>query len=514
MGSSMNDLYLGIDVGTTGTKAAVYDCSGRQLGAGYVSYAVSSGERGRYLQDARDWRRATATATRAAISDLDPQRVVSLAVSAQGGTLVAVDEQGEPVVPARSWLDRRAEPEAQTLRALFGEREFYEHTGWPIAPNNTCAQILALAREEPAQFKRTALFLETASYLNLWLAGVPIIDTNIAGITQLLDVAKEQWSAQVLELAGIDALRLPRLARPGQLIGGLTADAGTELGLRSGTLVVAGGHDQYCAALGAGVVDDGDMLLSTGTAWVVLAISHDVSCGHQSGFSFGRHLVPNLWGHFAEVPNGGISMEWILRLWSDEAAGRPFDIAELEQLVSGAGPGSDGVLFLPHFDGTEPRDMSSSSHGTFIGLELSNDRRHLTRAVMEGVALGAASLIRAYREIDPSRGPITVTGGATHSATWIQIVADVLGEEIDVSDTAHAACRGAAALAAAGAGAFGTVSAAADRMSASTTRVSPDETATRAYHRLARRYELAEHALADMYRELRRLDSAEDGVAQ
>jgi sugar (pentulose or hexulose) kinase len=500
----LSDLYLGIDVGTTGTKAAIYDRHGEQLGAGYVSYEVTQPEPGRYVQDPADWRRAATTATRAAASEVDPHRVAAVAISAQGATFAPLDEHREPVAPARSWLDRRAEPDAEHLRRTFGSRGFFQRTGWPIEPSKTCAQILAFAREEPALFERTAYFLETASYLNLWLAGRPVIDTNIAGITQLMNIAAEDWDEQILEILGADRGQLPELARPGEPIGHLTERACEDLDLEPGTVVVAGAHDQYCAALGARVTNNGDTLLSTGTAWVVLAISKNAHQAHQSGFSFGRHLIPGLWGHFGEVPNGGVCLEWIRRLWSEDGLGSGASLARLEELVSTTGPGSGGAMFLPYFDGTGPGELGASSRGSFLGLDLTQDRRHLTRAVMEGVAVAATFLISAHRKIAPSMTPVTVAGGATHSQTWTQIIADVLGEDINVSNTAHAACLGAATLAATGSGAFENPGEAAQQMGTSTTHITPFEPASRTYRRLAERYRLATDGSARMYEDMHR----------
>src|SRR5579859_3185796 len=164
-------LYLGIDVGTTATKAMVLDAAGTAHGRGQASYQLECPRPQHFVQDATDWQEAVISATRTACADLDRNLVCALAVSAQGGTLVAVDKNHQPLGPARSWLDRRASRSATTFERTFGYEDFYRRTGWPIAPNNTAAQLLDLACNEPDEFACASCFCDTAAYVNGWLTG-------------------------------------------------------------------------------------------------------------------------------------------------------------------------------------------------------------------------------------------------------------------------------------------------------------------------------------------------------
>lgn len=501
--TSTGHLFVGVDVGTTSTKAAVVDKHGHILGSGYESYPIGYDGQGRYLQDAEDWKRATIKAVDAAIADVNRDRIRALSISAQGGTLVPVDHDSRPLLPARSWLDRRGAAQADRLRRVFGERDFFERTGWPIAPNNTCTQMLALRDEEPNVYDRAAYFLDTASYMNFWLAGSPVMDTNIAGITQLMNVNSEAWDPDVLDLLQVEERRLPLLARPGSLLGVISPVAFTDLGLSPSTLVIAGGHDQYCAALGVNVVNDGDLLLSTGTAWVALGIGTTVLRDYACGFALGRHFVPSLFGHFGEVPSGGISLDWLQRLVQEGGT-----LEDFEQLVSATEPGAGGVLFFPNFDGTSPYDLNGSSRGSFLGLELGHEKRHLARAVMEGVVFQTAQLLDTYRATTGRDFTPTVVGGATKSSTWTALIADILGSDLKVSTTADAACVGAAILAATGSGAYAEVPEAASMMSAPTVHVSPDGERSAYYAARRKSYDLAALRLAQLYGELAPLNSA------
>jgi sugar (pentulose or hexulose) kinase len=491
-------LFLGIDVGTTGTKAAVVDETGKKVGSGYARCEVTSPSPGRYFQDATEWKKAVIDSVGMATQGVDGSNIRALAISAQGGTLVPVDDKNQPLLPARSWLDRRAVAEATALRENFGARGFYERTGWPIAPNNTCSQLLALESEESQTFERAAYFLETASYLNFWLCGHPVIDSNIAGITQLMDVKAMKWDSQILDFVGVDATRLPDMRQPGEPIGTLSYAAAADLDLHATTTVVAGGHDQYCAALGSGVVANGDLLLSTGSAWVLLGIGADVLHDEDSGFSFGHHLIPDLWGHFGEVENGGVCVEWIRRLW-DVNGSSGLNLEDLGPILNETSPGSEGVLFFPHFEGTNPFDHNDTSHGAFLGLRLGHERRHLVRAVMEGVAIQTALVLNTYRGMTASVGVPTVVGGATKNDEWMRLVASVFGSEVRVSGDPDAACFGAAALAASGSGVFPSVASAAEKIVAPWKIVSPESAEMAIYAELSASYELASKKLATLY---------------
>ena len=445
-------LYLGVDVGTTGTKVAAIDADGHIRGRAQAGYRLDSPQPGLYLQDATDWQKAVSGAVRAACAGLDTSRVAALAISAQGGTLVGVDAHLQPLGPSRSWLDRRATNSAETFARVFGADDFYRRTGWPIAPNNTAAQLLDLASSEPELFAAAACFCDTASFINGWLTGTPTIDANIAGITQLLNVASNSYDQQILEVIGVTRERLPAIALPGEAIGSLREPAAAALGLPPGVVVGAGAHDQYCAALGAGAINEGDILLSTGTAWVLLAAASGPYRDPEGRIGSGRHPIDGLWGHFGEVSNGGVSIDWARRLLSREDC-EPPPIERLDSTIAAIPRGSAGLFFFPFFDGTSPFDRVGTSQGSFIGLSLLHEHRHLLRAVAEGVAYAARLMLDAYATslAHPITPPVVV-GGATRSGQWMQLLADILGSDLSVSREPDSACVGAAMLAATAAG--------------------------------------------------------------
>jgi sugar (pentulose or hexulose) kinase len=492
-------LYVGVDVGTTGTKAMVIDVAGASYGRGQATYRLECPRPGQFVQNATDWQEGVIAAIRAACADVDLERVAGLAIAAQGGTLVAVDVHHRPLGPARSWLDRRATRSAETFERIFGRDDFYRRTGWPIAPNNTAAQLLDLASTGSAEFAAATCFCDTAAYVNGWLTGTPTIDANVAGITQLTDAAEGSWDEDILGVIGVTPDRLPVIVVPGCSIGRLAEPAAAALGLRPGTAVGAGAQDQYCAALGAGAIGEGDVLLSTGTAWVMLAAAASAYGDPNGGIGSGRHLVPGRWGHFGEVSNGGVSLEWARRLLN-HGSHEPLALEDLDAVLAETPLGADGLRFFPFFDGTGPYDSLGTSRGTLLGLSLSHDHRHVLRAVVEGVAFAMRMLLDDYRRsVTAENSSAVVVGGATRSREWIQLLADILQTDLLVSSHPDAACVGAAILAATAAGAVADARSGAEGMTCSRAVVAANARTSRAYDRLFSTYRRDAHALGDLY---------------
>lgn len=444
-----NDLLIGIDVGTTGTKAMLVDPSGMIVAQAYVGYSL---QRPRALvveQSAEHWWEAVVTTVRECLVGVDATRVRAIAVSSQGGSLVVVDENDDPLAPARSWLDRRADAEVARLEERFGSREFFQLTGWRLYGAYNCVQLLDMRHSEPDLFRKASAFLGTGEFINARLTGMRAADLNGAGITQLLDVTAATWSPETLDFIGVEESRLAALCAPGDPIGTLTPQAAEQLGLSTEVVVAGGGHDQYCAALGAGVTAPGDVLLSTGTAWVVLGITETAIADPAQNFGFGRHVVPDVWGEFGSFRNGGVCLDWTRRLLGGAA---PDNYDVINTRAASAPVGSDGLRFFPHFDGTNIPTWVGEAKGSFTGLELRHGPEQFYRGVMEGVVYEGRRVLESYQSFGPQVSKVTILGGASHSRVWAQIIADVLTGPVEITDVPDSACVGAAVLAGVGAG--------------------------------------------------------------
>lgn len=265
---------IGLDVGTTGTKAAVCDAEGRVLGKAYREYSLQFTADGGVEQRAEDWIDATRQTVREAVaaSGVDPEAIAALSLSTQGGSFWARGAQGDALTNVMTWMDGRAKAEAEDLRLLMGER-LYRLSGWQIGAGFDAAKLLWLRRERAEIFDRAVSFDTTLETVNRYLTGRNVTDPTNAAIRILYDIEKKRYDPALLDLLGLDEQRLPEVLPTGAVLGGLTETAAAELGLSPRVTVCNGAHDQYCASLGAGAVRVGDVLVATGTAWVVLGVT-------------------------------------------------------------------------------------------------------------------------------------------------------------------------------------------------------------------------------------------------
>ena len=480
----MKDVLIGVDVGTSALKAVAFSQDGCVLASAQQSYPVAHPQPRHAEQRARDWWDALVSAVRALIEHVAPSRVCALGLSTQGGTLQPVDTRGNALQPAISWMDTRAAEQEAFFRDQIGRERMHAITGWNLCGGLNALQILWLRQNKPELFHDAAQFLSVPGYLTLRLTGRAAVDCSSAGVEQLLDVRTGCYSAPILQLLEIDEHRLAELVDAHENVGTLTSDAALALGLPSDVLVTAGGHDQYCAALGAGLVSERDRLIATGTAWAVVA-AMKAPIAHISEAALSRHVVPGLWGAMLSLDHGGASLEWLRNALKPIHAGQLISLEQINALAASSSAGAEGLLFYPYFTGVEyPAELKNATAG-FINLRPSHDARHMARAVIEGVACQAVWMLEALgQETD---GELILTGGVTKSALWTGIIADLAGRALSLPAIAEAGCVGAAALAGTAAGLYATPAQASAVLCGEQRRVlpSPDQAI---YHQVLANY--------------------------
>ena len=445
-------LLLAIDLGTTGCRAAVYDENGQCLGDSYREYGLITRSASEIEQDAEMWWQLTCIVVRAALerSGGDRRSVRALAVSSQGISFVLVDRAGRPLGNAISWLDTRAAAESASILARYSAERLFAITGKRASPAYVLPKLLWLRQHRPDQWSRAWRVLLSHDYLVYRACGECVTDHSLAGGTLLYDLHAANWSDELLAAFDVAPELLPGLRWAGTPVGTLRPAAAEELGLTPATIVVVGGQDQKCAALGAGVTA-GVATVSLGTAAAIIQTMdapRNDTLMRVPTFSF---VQPDRWVLEGVIGTGAGSLRWLRDLLAGEA-----DYDALVAAAAEVSPGADGLVFLPHLSGAGSPHWNDAARATFHGLSLATTRAHLTRAVLEGVAFQIRANLEVTQDLAGDVNQVIVFGGGARSALWNAIIGDVVNLPIATTPTVETAAVGAAMLAGVGSQVFAT----------------------------------------------------------
>ncbi len=458
----MSRFVLGIDVSTTATKAVLVDETGTVRAVHAAEYPLSTPRPLWSEQDPGLWWTATQAAIRGALdaAGVAGSEVACVGLTGQMHGAVLLDAADEVLRPAILWNDQRTGAECDAIRAAVGPERLIAITGNDALTGFTAPKLVWVRDHEPETWRRVAHVLLPKDYVRLRLTGEHALDKADGSGTILFDLAARDWSPEVTAALGIDPDWLPPTFEGPEITGALTAAAADATGLRAGTPVIAGGGDQAANAVGVGAVVPGRVALSLGTSGVVFATTERPLVEAQGRVHAFCHAVPDRWHMMSVMLSAAGSLRWFRDTVAPGA-----DFGDLVESAATVSAGSDGLLFLPYLSGERSPHPDPLARGAFVGLTLAHDRRHLTRAVIEGVAFGLRDGLDLMVEAGmPAPDQIRASGGGTASPPWRQILADVLGAEIATVSTTEGAAYGAALLGAVGAGWFPTVEAVADAL--------------------------------------------------
>lgn len=493
-------LILGIDVGTTSTKAILFSDNGKIVASASKDYPLITPAIRRSEQNAEDWWQAVVCTVRALCAERSvAERVCGISLSTQGGTVVPVDSAFRPLSNAIVWSDIRCEEERQSVLIYPGEEALMRRSGWTVKSGRPLLQLMHMRKNDPELFESAAYFLTVPDFISARLTGRAVIDYSNAGINQLFNLKDRTYDPVLLELAGVGEDRLAELSPSCAPIGTLTKAAAEALGLPQSVIVSAGAHDQYAAALGAGIRTAGDALIGTGTAWVVTALNEapDPECAYSQSVAASE----NMFGTMISISTGGVCLDWLRKnlLGAKDA---PINYDEINALARECDvPGANGLLFYPYFSGAGLPRQDMACLGALVGMDLSHSRSHVTRAVMEGVACQIAWAFDCLNAAHPVQR-LLLAGGAAKSPVWTQIISEVTGRELCVSAMSELSTAGAAMMAGVGSGLYADTAEAVSRIAPPTVKVVPDPERADAYRQVYRRYVNGAHALSDFYRSL------------
>ena len=493
-----DELFVGLDLGTTGMKVGLFDASGRALAAASREFHLSTPAAGFAEFDADEYVARTFECVREVLSapGVGADRVRAIGLSSQAQTFVVLGADGRPLRPAVSWLDVRAADEARALTALSRCRKGGEITAVASAP-----KLLWLRNHESDVMSRVRHVLLLPDYLIYRLTGCRMSDPVTAGSTSAFDVATGSWMAEILQACGLTTDMMPTVSTPGSPVGCLSADAARELGLPAKVLVAVGTNDQLAGALGAGNVEPGCASLALGTALAIIATAGAAGQLPRGVGSFphpaGSTEKPDLSAILAYAKTTGIVVRWFR---DNFAPSLSYDelFAEAGSVEVGAG----GVTCVPHFSGSATPDFRSSVRGAFVGIDLTHRRAHLARALAESLAFTVRQNLELLAPAVHVQ-KLRAIGGGAKSDLWLQIIADVTGVVVERAKVTEAACLGAAELAMAAAGTLGTVGEISRRLYRSSRSFRPDSTVRSDYDRAYARY-------GSVYEALYRKDGEED----
>jgi xylulokinase len=446
---------LGIDTSTTATKAVLVGDDGRVVGIGTSEYPYDVPQPLWSEQRPELWWTATVAAVQSVLksSGVTGADVAAVGLTGQMHGLVLLDAADRVLRPAILWNDQRTGHACDEIRDAVGFERLVAITGNDALPGFTAPKLVWVRDHEPDVWDRAAHVLLPKDFVRLQLTGEHALDKADGAGTTLFDLAARDWSPGILHALRIPPEWLPPTFEGPEVTGVVSAAAAAATGLRAGTPVVAGGGDQSANGVGVGAVDPGTVALSLGTSGVVFAATDAPIVEPRGRVHAFCHAVPGRWHLMSVMLSAAGSYRW----FRDTLAPGE-DFGALAASAGEVAPGSDGLLFLPYLTGERSPHPDPLARGAFVGLTIGHDRRHLTRAVLEGVAFGLRDGLDLMTAAGmPAPTTIRASGGGIASAIWRQILADVLEAEIATVGTTEGAAYGAGMLAAVGAGWFATV---------------------------------------------------------
>ena len=455
---------IGMDIGTTGTRALIMDETGRVAASATSEYPMYTPRPLWAEQNPEDWWQAAIEAIRQALQEarIAPAEIVGLGLTGQMHGMVLLDAQGRVLRPCIMWNDQRTASQCEWIMETIGRERFLELIMNPALPGFTAPKIIWTRENEPDIYAQVAHVLLPKDYLRYRLTGAYATDVSDASGTVLLDVGKRKWSREVLDRLDIPPEWLPRCVESPEITGEITAEVAELTGLRAGTPVVGGGGDQAASAVGSGIVEPGLVSVTLGTSGVVFAYTDAPSRDPQGRLHTFCHAVPGKWHVMGVTLSAGGSFRWLRDTLGLEERSvallsgvNPYEILTAE--AANAPAGCEGLLFLPYLTGERAPYADPNARGTFFGLTLRHDKRHMVRSVLEGVAYSLRDCLEIFRDLNIPIQQVRAAGGGARSLVWRQVMADVFGAELVTINVTDSTAYGAALLAGVGAGVYSSV---------------------------------------------------------
>ena len=443
---------IGIDIGTTSTKAVLFEESGKVVTKANVEYPLYTPTPSVAEQDPDEIFLAVINSVKQVIqnSGVESDSIMFVSCSSAMHSVIPVDHEGKPLMRCLTWADNRSTDWAIRLKRDMGGHELNRRTGTPIHPMSPLTKLMWLRHDNPELFNKADKFISIKEYVLAKLFNHYVIDHSIASATGMLNLVNLDWDEEALQLAGITPDRLSRLVPTTYKLEGLNATYASEMGLSSTTVFVVGASDGVLSNLGVDAIEPGVVAVTIGTSGAIRTVL-DKPVTDPKGRYFCYALTEKHWVIGGPVNNGGVIFRWL----RDELAASEVETASrlglnaydmITQIAQRVRPGSDGLLFHPYLTGERAPLWNPDARGSFFGLSLHHKKEHMMRAVMEGIIYNLYTVLLALEESIGRPTVIKATGGFARSELWRQMMADIFDQNVVVPESFESSCLGAVVL--------------------------------------------------------------------
>jgi xylulokinase len=501
---------MGIDVGTTGTRAVIVRPDGSVAGAATGAHQpMLMAKPGWAEQDPEDWWQATIVAVRAALEQagLKGTEMAAVGLSGQMHGVVLLDKTNAVLRPALIWCDQRSQAQCEGITSRVGAERLIHLVSNPALTGFSAPKLLWVRDNEPNVYERAARFLLPKDFVRFRLTGEFATDVSDASGTLLFDVSNRRWSREILSALELDSKLVPRAYESPEITGQIKRETALMTGLNAGTPVVAGGGDQAASAVGNGIVLPGLTSATLGTSGVIFSYTETPKLDPGGRIHTFCHAVPGKWHVMGVTQGAGLSLRWFrdqlggTETWYARTTGvDPYELIVRE--AEGIPPGSDGLLFLPYLMGERTPHLDPQARGMWFGLTAAHTRGHLIRSILEGVAFSLRDSLEIFKELGIPVEQIRASGGGSRSFLWREIQADIFGKELVTLRTAEGSAFGAALLAGVGAKIYASVEESSRHAIQVRERMAPRPHLVRTYDRQYRVYRALYPAVRELAHQL------------
>lgn len=444
--------YLGVDIGTTSTKAILYTKLGEVVTSYTINYPLHTPNPLVAEQDPDEIVDAVLGTIRETMrkSDISTDQLNFISFSSAMHSLIAVDQDGSLLTNSITWADTRSAEYAKKIKEEHNGHEIYLRTGTPIHAMSPLAKLVWLKEEKPAIFEKATKFISIKEYVFYKLFGNFVVDYSIASATGLFNLQALDWDAEALQLAGVTREQLSKIVPTTYKMTGVKQEYQSYMGIDGKVPFIIGASDGVLSNLGVNAIDPGVVAVTIGTSGAIRTVYNEPKTDPK-GRIFCYALTENHWVIGGPVNNGGIILRWLRDEFAAaevETAKRlnidPYDV--LTKIASGVNPGSDGLLFHPYMTGERAPLWNANARGSFFGLSIHHKKQHMIRAVLEGTIYNLYTVLLALEELTGEPTRIQATGGFARSEMWRQLMADIFDKPVIVPESFESSCLGAVVL--------------------------------------------------------------------